>query len=605
MAKFVNNVDVHDNKPVANYIDQIKDAAGVVHDIATHHKITFSEGGETVEWNGLTDLTVVIPTISELVQNPIVFVGTVDKDGNITFNDLAEGETTRAPKSGDLVFITDYCSFGGKSCEPGDMAIYNEVDGTGSWYVVSGEGQVEIAGITPGDTGKEIKIGDNTSVLTVEGKTLSLSIDYGNLNSHIVGGSKETVNVNGIMDVKYLKVETDGTSSLTVGKSDSVPYVTGLNNKNIMSTLQLPKTIKFGEMADDGKFPTPKKNETAHAVTVTGDIEKTTTGANSGDFVESITDLKLKTTSNDGTSIAVIDGISADTNSKGKEFVTGITPVDVKATTGYDFETGNIYIPSSTNFVTGGNVVMGIDGGTFADGEDSITALAYGFNTESTTKSADAVLSDVTAYATSTSSAVQAVVKNNVLEFTPVNNVVTGVGTKDKKYKTLKTATYTPIDPDIQPLAATGSFTTESRKFKFSAEKETTYSANTTKYLTVATPTIKYGSYDLSNLSGSIDANSFVVDFDNTGVKFPTYTKGGITAYTSENDVIGTVADDLLSTDNKSFYSLNSTNISVPKYKLSESESQDKDNTYIEVGVGGEVASSGDINLEGYVTSFK
>jgi hypothetical protein len=67
---------------VTNWISQIN-AGGEVYDIATHHGITFKDGnGDTtgVTWNGLTDVEIVIPTIQDLIQDPIKFVGTVDED---------------------------------------------------------------------------------------------------------------------------------------------------------------------------------------------------------------------------------------------------------------------------------------------------------------------------------------------------------------------------------------------------------------------------------------------------------------------------------------------------------------------------------------------
>ena len=49
-----------------NWISQIN-AGGTVYDIATHHSIKFQDGkdGAVTEWNGLTDLEIVIPTIKD------------------------------------------------------------------------------------------------------------------------------------------------------------------------------------------------------------------------------------------------------------------------------------------------------------------------------------------------------------------------------------------------------------------------------------------------------------------------------------------------------------------------------------------------------------
>jgi hypothetical protein len=87
----------------ANWISQIN-AGGTVYDIATHHGITFVEGnnGAKTVWNGLTDLEVIIPSITDIVQTPIEFAGTVGADGKITWvNGHSEAE------AGSLVFITE------------------------------------------------------------------------------------------------------------------------------------------------------------------------------------------------------------------------------------------------------------------------------------------------------------------------------------------------------------------------------------------------------------------------------------------------------------------------------------------------------------------
>ena len=159
MAKFVNNANVHDGAAVTNWISQIN-AGGTTYDIATHHSIKFVEGGEETTWNGLTDLTVVIPTIQDIVQTPIEFAGTVGADGVVVWN----ATHTDGPKTGYLVFVTADCTFGDLACEAGDMAIY---DGA-KWNIVSGENQVKIVAGTAEGVGswspmmtEPMKIGAN------------------------------------------------------------------------------------------------------------------------------------------------------------------------------------------------------------------------------------------------------------------------------------------------------------------------------------------------------------------------------------------------------------------------------------------------------------
>ena len=89
----------------ANWISQIN-AGGTVYDIATHHGITFREGngGATTTWNGLSDIEVIIPSITDIVQSPIEFAGTV-AGGKVEWN----ATHTDGPKTGYLVFVTENC----------------------------------------------------------------------------------------------------------------------------------------------------------------------------------------------------------------------------------------------------------------------------------------------------------------------------------------------------------------------------------------------------------------------------------------------------------------------------------------------------------------
>lgn len=199
MAKDVltNVSKVHGENVVNDYIQQIN-AGGKTYDIATHHHIKFYNGqgdGTGTVWNGITDLEVVIPTISDLVTNPIRLVGTVDNEGKITYTD---GRTKTDPVIGDLVYMAADCKFNDQPCEAGDMAVYaGQTTGTLSgWVIVSGENQVTINEIGEG-TDKVFSISSTAKkVLTVEGKTLSLNLDYGDIHNNF------SVEKNGEQDLK-------------------------------------------------------------------------------------------------------------------------------------------------------------------------------------------------------------------------------------------------------------------------------------------------------------------------------------------------------------------------------------------------------------------
>ena len=157
-----------------NFIKQIQ-AGAQTYDIAVAHGLTFTTGANTQVWDGVSDVEVVIPTLSDLVSSPIVFAGTVGSNGTISW---ASGYRAPAQK-GYLVYITADCTFDGKSCEAGDMAVCTGVENdTPIWSVISGENQVTIkAGTTPASGATEVVLSATAkSVLDVEGKELALKL---------------------------------------------------------------------------------------------------------------------------------------------------------------------------------------------------------------------------------------------------------------------------------------------------------------------------------------------------------------------------------------------------------------------------------------------
>ena len=320
---------------IKNYIDQIK-IGETTYDIATKRSIKFTNGGVETLWNGLSDITVAIPSISDLVQSPIVFAGTVGKGGI----NWSEGYSEPALK-GYLLFVTETCTidsgdsdsdFTTVTCEKGDMAIY---DGS-KWNIVSGENQVKIVGGIAGDIADgdkiNVEIGSAKDVLVVEGKALTLSLDYADINSHVskTEGDAETVDLTKVkVNEEYIKLSATDKST-TIGEEVELKNIKGIKDSTVSFTVtesedgQLVKSVDFGTYTD-GALPTFKMNESAVDLDVEGD-SLTVVSSNDGDFVSSVAlddvtfieDGEGKTAVN---SITVVDSIS---ESEGDDFLKGM-----------------------------------------------------------------------------------------------------------------------------------------------------------------------------------------------------------------------------------------------------------------------------------------
>ena len=145
MAKTIDGVIgfVKETTPATNYIQQIN-AGNATHDIAVKNGIKFFNGGTEIDWDGKQAVEVVIPTLADIVANPVVLKGVINKAEDIP----------SSPSSGDLYYIGTTGEYFGVACEAGDMAIYYKGTGeeTGKWNVISGENQIEFVG-TPDDSG--------------------------------------------------------------------------------------------------------------------------------------------------------------------------------------------------------------------------------------------------------------------------------------------------------------------------------------------------------------------------------------------------------------------------------------------------------------------
>lgn len=288
MAKEVlNNIEnVHGesgNKvPVGNYIHQIDLGEKGLYDIATHHSIKFYNGQQDttgVAWNGITDLEVVIPTISDLITDPIKFVGTsIPADA----------------KKGDLVFFTSNGTVGGVAYESGDMAIY---DGS-KWNVVSGEDQVEILeGTSKGGEQKNVILSATAkSVLFVEGKELTLSIPADLLKNNFGVSKNAETTLNLKEGAKAVVNKTYITLTYTAANEDTKI------GKN--SSIDVPTALTSGVVTFDGTGVTPL---------LASDVNRAWTAGTDGKHTKEAVEFS-------------ISGDVTLTPTDGNDFVTGLTP---------------------------------------------------------------------------------------------------------------------------------------------------------------------------------------------------------------------------------------------------------------------------------------
>ena len=233
-----------------NWIKQIA-AGGQTYDIAVAHGLTFKTGTKTQAWDGISDVEVVIPTLSDLVSSPIVFAGTVDENGTITW---ASGYSSA--QKGYLVYIQKDCTFEGEICEAGDMAVY---DG-GAWRVISGENQVSIkTGTTPAEGATEVVLSaDAKSVLYVEGKELALK-----LPAELLKGVDVTKNVDKVISFN------EGAIAAVDGKWITLNYTPAAEATAIGSnkTIALPSALESGVVKFSGDTSLVKPSDITAAWT--------------------------------------------------------------------------------------------------------------------------------------------------------------------------------------------------------------------------------------------------------------------------------------------------------------------------------------------------
>lgn len=598
MAENIINTDNdHVSKTSENWISQIN-AGNVTYDIATHHSITFKDGkGDStgIEWNGLSDLEVVIPNITDIVQSPIEFAGTVAA-GKVEWN----ATHTDGPKTGYLVFVTENCEFEGHAVEAGDMAIY---DGT-KWNIVSGENQIKIVGATDSNITDEnrtvVKVGAAKDILVVEGKALSLTLDYDNLDKHV------GLSTGAVTDVIF-DTMTVGSVGIKLNKGDDVPTTIGIE-KSFLNATQLEDgtvtlknatsvvtDITWGEF-NAGTETTFDTNDEQNLVVSGGDLGLTS-NQQLGDFVDSVSikpvTFDIATTGEDG-SISMITSITKKDD--GQEFFNNIHETGEDETADLTIYGYMTTVKEDVKFVEGisGNLdpVTSITSGGFKliDGSSSI---ATGFGNESTSGE---VVSSVTVTANNDTSVLNtAKVENHVLSFSSTN-VTSGVSTSCS-YKSL---TKTGFEYTA-PVATTTSFVTSgftnvsNVNYTFGKAKETTYET-TSAHWKLKTPEldVTYGSYNITGgMKAIVPAGTFVTSV--TPGDLPSLTD----SQTTTKEITGTV-NTKLTTEEFKFNALNANSINMPGVYTLTTVEEDGD---ITVGKEGALAANtATVDLSGYLT---
>ena len=578
-----------------NWISQIN-AGGTVYDIATHHGITFKEGsnGATTTWNGLSDIEVIIPTITDIVQSPIEFAGTV-AGGKVIWNATHGDE----PKTGYLVFVTEDCEFEGHAVEAGDMAIY---DGK-KWNIVSGENQVKIVNatdpnITEGNR-TVVAVGAAKDVLVVEGKALSLTLDYTNLDRHVsLSKGKETEVVLDNLTVGSVGINLNKGVDVptTIGSEKTLIRATELENGtvNLTNATGLVTGITWGAF-DAGTATTSEKNSQQTLVVTGGNLDLNSQQT-SGAFVDSVSinPVAFKTANTgEAGSISMVTGI---TKKDGQEFLKGVHVTGEGETADLTFDGYMTTTKDNVKFVEGlvGNLnpVTSITAGDFKLTEGS--SLATGFGNESTSGE---VISSVTVTANNDTSVLNtAKVENHVLSFGSTN-VTSGVSTSCS-YKSL---TKTGFEYTA-PAATTTSFVTSGFtkgsgvNYTFDKAKETTYET-TSAHWKLDTPAldVTYGSYSFtaSGMKANVPEGTFVTSV--TPGTLPSLAESTVT----RTNITGSV-NTALKTEEFKFNALNSNSINMPGVYTLETVAE---GGQITVGKSGDIdAKNATIDLSDYIT---
>lgn len=310
MAKKIDGVIGYVGTEASNYIKQINDGTKT-HDIAVQNGIKFFNGVTEIDWDGKQAVEVVIPTLADIVANPVVLKGIIKK-----------GNVPTSGSNGDLYYIGETGEYFGVACEAGDMAIYYE----GKWNVISGENQIELAGTTDASGNYSVVLSETAAkVITVEGKDLSLSVNYKDILDKITanGNAEKTIplsNASTTISGKYLTLSSTAGVATDITKSVSIDLPTALKSGKVTISDKVLLSNDF--TFESGSFPTIKKNDSP--ITVNATHNMTIAASGSGDFVtgvDAIKSAKLVNGDSSTNDIAYVAGLSAVA---GKSFVSGI-----------------------------------------------------------------------------------------------------------------------------------------------------------------------------------------------------------------------------------------------------------------------------------------
>ena len=358
-----------------NYIKQISDGK-INHDLALTKGISFFNGsdGDAIVWDGTQSIEVVIPSVTDIIQDPVRMVGTVGADGN-----LPSGLN---PVKGDLVYMTADCTFQKQACEAGDMAIY---DGS-VWHVIQGENQVSIVGTADGNVVTAALSGDAQNVLTVEGKNLALKIDYSDVNSHLSVSKNDVValsveNASVEVSAKHIGLVQASATDVTVGVEKSIDLPTALaSGKVTIDNVLASKDFTF----TSGSFPTISKND---EVIVSASHSMKVVASGAGSFVTDVDAIKGITFSAGDSNNQDFGFVASLAENSGASFVNGVHAYTV-ADEGKsaDFTIWGEVTATTSTFVSGisetdasgGDVVTNvyIGGIDLVEGEGVLTGLS-------------------------------------------------------------------------------------------------------------------------------------------------------------------------------------------------------------------------------------
>lgn len=398
MAKTINGAIgfVSGTTPTANYIKQINDGK-TIHDIAVEHGITFYNGSSEILWDGKQPVEIVIPTLADIVANPVVLKGIINIPGDVPSNDNAS--------NGDLYYIgtTGKYFTPEVACEAGDMAIYYDK----KWNVISGENQIKLIAPDASTGNKVAALGKAAvDVLDVEGKKLSLAIDYADVRKNV----SVSLNPETVVNVLGGKVSVSGKSiNLSQAEGTTTDITTAVS-------IDLPTSLMSGKVTipdnvlssgdftfKSGSFPTITKNTSA--ITVNASHNMSIVASGSGSFVTDIDAIKSVSFTSGTSADAAIAYVSGIKSKTGKSFVSGIhahgaadgnTPADftvagvvTAATESNTFATGFGAASTSGDVVSA--VTVGKVTGTFVtglsgNGTSVVTSVKVGETAQDSTK---------------------------------------------------------------------------------------------------------------------------------------------------------------------------------------------------------------------------